>query len=61
MSAMGGSLDDDCCNDAVYQRIASPVWKAMLLLTFVYVVYCVRKSLTFDEKMLEDYTNEIRV
>lgn len=48
-------------NDAVYQRIASPVWKAMLLLTFVYVVYCVRKSLTFDEKMLEDYTNEIRV
>ena len=48
-------------NDAVYQRIASPVWKAMLLLTFVYVVYCVRKSLTFDEKMLEDYTNGIRV
>ena len=48
-------------NDAVYQRIASPVWKAMLLLTFVYGVYCVRKSLTFDEKMLEDYTNEIRV
>ena len=48
-------------NDAVYQRIASPVWKAMLVLTFVYVVYCVRKSFTFDEKMLEDYTNEIRV
>lgn len=48
-------------NDAIYQRIASPVWKAMLFLTFAYAVYCVRKSLTFDEKILEDYTNEIRI
>lgn len=48
-------------NDAIYQRIASPVWNVMLVLTFAYVVYCVRRSLTFDEKMLEDYTNEIRI
>ena len=48
-------------NDAIYQRIASPVWNVMLVLTFAYVMYCVRRSLTFDEKMLEDYTNEIRI
>lgn len=48
-------------NDAIYQRIASSVWNVMLVLTFAYVVYCVRRSLTFDEKMLEDYTNEIRI
>lgn len=61
VSAMGGSLDDAGCNDAIYQRIASPVWNVMLVLTFAYVMYCVRRSLTFDEKMLEDYTNEIRI
>ena len=48
-------------NDAIYQRIAFSVWNVMLVLTFAYVVYCVRRSLTFDEKMLEDYTNEIRI
>ena len=48
-------------NDAIYQRIASSVWNVMLVLTFAYVVYCVQRSLTFDEKMLEDYTNEIRI
>lgn len=48
-------------NDVIYQKIAAPVWIAMLLLTFAYFVFCVRKSLIFDEKILEDYTYGIRI
>lgn len=48
-------------NDAIYQKIVSPVWAAMLILTFAYFVFCVRKSLMFDEKMLEDYIYGIRI
>ena len=48
-------------NDVIYQKIVTPVWVAMLILTFVYFVYCVQKSLVFDEKILEDYTYEIRI
>ena len=48
-------------NDVIYQKIVTPVWVAMLILTFVYFVFCVQKSLVFDEKILEDYTYEIRI
>ena len=48
-------------NDVIYQKIVTPVWVAMLILTFVYFVFCVQKLLVFDEKILEDYTYEIRI
>ena len=48
-------------NDVIYQKIVTPVWVVMLILTFVYFVFCVQKSLVFDEKILEDYTYEIRI
>ena len=48
-------------NDVIYQKIVTPVWVAMLILTFVYFIFCVQKSLLFDEKILEDYTYEIRI
>ena len=48
-------------NDAVYQRIASPVWAAMLVLTFAYFIFCVRKSLAFDERILEENRDGIRI
>ena len=35
-------------------------WVAMLILTFVYFIFCVQKSLVFDEKILEEYMYEIR-
>ena len=47
-------------NDAIYQKIATPVWVAMLLLTFAYFVFCVQRSLIFDENILEDCTYGIR-
>ena len=48
-------------NDAIYQKIVTPVWVALLLLTFAYFVFCMQKSLTFDEKTLEDYIYGIRI
>jgi hypothetical protein len=48
-------------NDVIYQKIVTPVWVVMLILTFVYFIFCVQKSLLFDEKILEDYTYEIRI
>lgn len=48
-------------NDAIYQKIATPVWVVMLMLSFAYFIFCVHKSLVFDEKILEDYTYEIRI
>lgn len=48
-------------NDAIYQKIAVPVWCGMLVLTFAYFIFCVRKSLVFDEKILEDCTYGVRV
>lgn len=48
-------------NDVIYQKIVTPVWVAMLILTFVYFIFCVQKSLLFDEKILEDYMYEIRI
>ena len=47
-------------NEAIYQKIAAPVWISLLLLTFAYFVFCIQKSLVFDEKNLEDLTYEIR-
>lgn len=47
-------------NDAIYQKITAPVWVSLLLLTFAYFVFCIQKSLIFDEKSLEDLTYEIR-
>lgn len=58
---MGWFMDDDYCNDVIYQKIVTPVWVAMLILTFVYFIFCVQKSLVFDEKILEDYTYEVRI
>lgn len=48
-------------NEDIYRRVAAPVWGVMLALTFAYGVFCVRKSLMFDEKILEGYENEVRV
>lgn len=48
-------------NDVIYQKIVTQVWVAMLILTFVYFIFCVQKSLLFDEKILEDYMYEIRI
>ena len=48
-------------NDAIYQKIVTPVWVALLLLTFAYFVFCMQKSLAFDEKTLEDYIYGIRI
>lgn len=47
-------------NDAIYHKIATPVRGSLLLLTFAYFVFCIQKSLAFDEKSLEDLTYEIR-
>ena len=48
-------------NDVIYQKIATPICGAMLILTFSYLIFCVKKSLIFDEKILEDYTYGIRI
>lgn len=48
-------------NDAVYQRIAAPVWAVMLVTTFAYFIFCVRRSLAFDEKILEGNRDGIRI
>lgn len=61
LSGMGGLWMMIVANDVIYQKIVTPVWVAMLILTFVYFVFCVQKSLVFDEKILEDYTYEIRI
>ena len=48
-------------NDVIYQRIAVPVWSGVLVLTFAYFVFCIYKSLKFDEKILEGRINEIGI
>lgn len=45
-------------NEDIYRRVAAQVWAVMLALTFAYGVFCVRKSLMFDEKILEGYVDE---
>ena len=47
-------------NEAIYQKIAAPVWIGLILLTLAYFIFCIQKSLTFGEKSLEDLTYEIR-
>lgn len=47
-------------NAAVYARIAASVWGAMTVLSFAYLVFCVRKSLAFAEKLLKEYEYEVR-
>lgn len=48
-------------NDYIYQKIATPVGAALILITFVYFIYCIKRSLIFVEKILEDYTYEVRI
>lgn len=48
-------------NDVIYQKIATPIWATILIFTFAYFIFCVKKSLVFDEKILEDYIYEIRI
>ena len=45
-------------NEQVYHRIAAPVWGCVTALTFAYLIFCIRKSLMFDERILEEYGNE---
>lgn len=40
-------------NDAVYDRIAGPVWIGLILLFFGYLVFCIRKSLFNCEMVWE--------
>ena len=48
-------------NDGLYQRITVPVWYAVLLLSAAYFIFCVRKSLIWNEKILEEHTYGIRI
>lgn len=48
-------------DDVIYQKIVEPVWVVMLLLSFAYFVFCVHRSLKFDEKILEGCTDEVRI
>ena len=48
-------------NDIIYQKITMPVCTVMLVMTFAYFVFCAKKSLIFDERIVEDYTYEVRI
>lgn len=45
--------------DAVYLRVAEPVWGAVTIATLGYLVFCIRKSLQFDKTRLEGYADGI--
>jgi len=40
--------------DPVYQRIAAPAWIGILFLSFVYLIYCIRKSWSGCEEIWEE-------
>ena len=46
-------------NDVVYEKIVLPAGAGLILFSFVYVGFCVKKSLQFDEKSLEGYADGI--
>ena len=48
-------------NDFLYKKIAMPVWGMMILLTFAYCAFCVKRSLQFYEKMFERCADEVRI
>ena len=45
--------------DAVYLRVAEPVWATVTLATLGYLVFCIQKSLQFDEKRWEEHADGI--
>ena len=45
--------------DAVYLRVAEPVWGAVAIATLGYLVFCIQKWLQFDERRLEGYADGI--
>lgn len=47
-------------NDVIYQKIAGSLLGAFTVLSFVYLIFCIRRSLRFDEKILEGYYDGIR-
>ena len=47
-------------NDVIYQKIADSLLGIFTVLTFIYLIFCIRRSLRFDEKILEEYCDGIR-
>lgn len=48
-------------NDAVYQRIAMPVWAGLIAASFLYLLFCMRKSLNYKENIMEELIDGIRI
>ncbi len=48
-------------NDFIYRNISMPVWAALILVSFVYLVYCIRKSQCNCETVWEGKANETAV
>lgn len=46
--------------DSIYQRIAEPIWIGLLLLSFGYLIFCIRKS-QFGSKLDWGNTNGIKL
>lgn len=47
-------------HDEIYQRIVEPVWLGLLLLSFGYLVFCVKKSQRNCENGWEEVIDGIR-
>lgn len=48
-------------NDVIYHVIVEPLWLVLVLVSFVYQIFCVRKSQYDCELVWEDRTNGIRI
>jgi len=48
-------------NDVIYYVIVEPLWLVLILISFGYLVFCVRKSQQDCELVWEDRTNGIRI
>lgn len=48
-------------NDVIYYAIVEPLWLVLILISFGYLVFCVRKSQQDYELVWEDRTNGIRI
>lgn len=45
----------------IYQRIAVPLWIGLIMLSFGYLVYCIRRSQRYCELIGEEQTNGITI
>lgn len=47
-------------HDGIYHMIAEPIWIGLILLSFAYLIFCIRKSQFSYEIIWEDNTNGIK-